>query len=102
LIEHIRTKYEQTERKAMSTPNEPAEDARLYEHQRRVFQVHAGVFAASMALIFVVNLAINAAADITGEWWAWWSVAALLGWGLGVAIHGLVVRMSRPPSVGPA
>ena len=41
------------------------------------------------------------AAGIIGVWWAWWSAWALLGWGLGVSIHGLVVRMSRPRGSGP-
>jgi hypothetical protein len=53
------------------------------------------VFAGSTVIIFLVNLAVNLSADIAGEWWAWWSGLALLGWGLGVTIHGLVVRISR-------
>ncbi|MEM8747579.1 MAG: 2TM domain-containing protein [Actinomycetota bacterium] len=28
--------------------------------------------------------------------WAWWSIWVLLGWGFGIAIHGLGVRLSRP------
>jgi hypothetical protein len=55
------------------------------------------VFAISMVVIFIVNLALNAATGITGEWWAWWSALALVGWGLGVTVHGLVVRTSRSP-----
>ncbi len=87
---------------AAGTPEgQRREEARQYVQQLRVFYVHASVFAAGMGIIFLVNLATNAAAGITGEWWAWWSVWALLGWGLGVAIHGLVVRMSRPHSSSP-
>ena len=67
-----------------------------YPHQRRVFQVHARVFVASIVLIFAVNLALNLATSSTGQWSAWWSIWALLGWGLGVAVHGLVVRLARP------
>lgn len=74
------------------------EAARRYVEQLRVFYIHASVFAVGMIVIFVVNLAINLAAGLTGEWWAWWSGWALIGWGLGVAIHGLVVRLSRPRS----
>lgn len=70
--------------------------APLHLRQRRAFHVHAIVFSISMVVIFTTNLAINAAAGIVGEWWAWWSVAALLGWGLGVTVHGLVVRLARP------
>lgn len=91
----------------MSTSNEASgqldraaaereEAANLYVEQLRAFFVHAGVFAASMVLIFAVNLLTNLSAGIAGEWTAWWSVWALLGWGLGIAIHGLVVRLNRP------
>lgn len=65
-------------------------------HQRRVFQVHARVFVASMVLIFAVNLALNLATSTTGQWSAWWSIWALVGWGLGVAVHGVVVGLARP------
>ena len=64
--------------------------------QLQAFYVHAGVFAGGMLIIFLVNLATNAAAGTTGEWSAWWSAWALIGWGLGIAVHGLVVRLNRP------
>ena len=84
---------------AAGTPvDQRREAARQYVQQLRVFYIHAGVFAVGMVVIFVVNLATNVAAGITGEWWAWWSAWALLGWGVAVAIHGLVVRRSRPKS----
>lgn len=70
------------------------------ERQLRAFQVHAGVFAASMLLIVLLNLVINAAAGITGELRAWWSVYALLGWAIGIAVHGLVVWGSRTSHAG--
>ena len=72
------------------------EAAREYVQNLRVFYAHAAVFAAGMVAIFVVNLATNLAAGITGEWGAWWSAWAFLGWGLGIAVHGLVVRLNRP------
>ncbi|MGI9529178.1 MAG: 2TM domain-containing protein [Acidimicrobiia bacterium] len=78
------------------------EDAREYVQQRRAFHVHAGVEVASMVLIFTVNLAVNLAAGITGHLWAWWSIWALIGGSLAVAVHGLVVRMSRPQISGSA
>jgi hypothetical protein len=74
------------------------EGLREYQHQRRVFQAHSAVFAAGMVAIFAVNLLTNLAAGITGQWSAWWSVWALLGWGLGIAVHGFVVWLSRPAS----
>ncbi|MCP3853170.1 MAG: 2TM domain-containing protein [Actinomycetia bacterium] len=64
--------------------------------QLRVFYVHASVAATGMVLIFIVNLATNVAAGITGEWWAWWSAWAFIGWSLALAVHGLVVRLDRP------
>lgn len=67
--------------------------ARTYVDQLRAFYIHATVFGAGMVVIFVVNLATNAAAGVMGQWWSGW---AFLGWGLGIAIHGLVVRLNRP------
>ncbi len=69
-----------------------------YPDQVRAFQAHAGVFAATMVLIFAVNLAVNLSANIAGQWSAWWSVWALIGWGLGIATHGLVVFLAKPGS----
>lgn len=69
-------------------------DLRL-EHERRALHIHAVVFAGSMLIIILVNAALNAAAGIVAQWWAWWSVLALVGWGLGLSVHGAVVRLSR-------
>ena len=91
----------------MSTPSQssseldPATDeredaARRYVEQLRAFYVHAGVFAAGMLVIVTVNLLTNLSAGSAGEWTAWWSAWALLGWGVGIAVHGLVVRLNRP------
>lgn len=82
-------------------PSEPATaelrvQVERYVEQLQAFRIHAAVFAASMVVIILVNLFINLAAGIAGEWSAWWSGWALLGWGLGLAIHGLVVRLARP------
>ncbi len=67
-----------------------------YLQNRQAFQIHAAVYAAGMVGIFLVNLFTNIAAGITGQWSAWWSAYALVGWGLGVAVHGFVVWLSRP------
>jgi len=81
---------------AGTAENQRREEARQYVQQLRAFYTHAIVFAGSMVIIFLVNLAVNVAAGLTGEWWAWWSGWALIGWAVGLAIHGLVVRMARP------
>lgn len=70
--------------------------ARQHLHERSAFFVHAGVFAAGMIVIVLVNLFTNLAAGVAGEWRAWWSVWALLGWSIGLAVHGTVVRVARP------
>ena len=80
-----------------ATADEREVAARRYVEQLRAFYVHAGVFAATMLVIFTVNLLTNLSAGIAGEWTAWWSVWALLGWSSGIAVHGLVVRLNRPP-----
>ncbi len=72
------------------------EAARLYVRQLQAFYVHAGVFAGGMMIIVLVNLATNVDAGIAGDWRAWWSAWAFIGWGLGIAVHGLVVRLNRP------
>ena len=83
------------------TEEQRLEAARRYVEQLQAFYIHAGVFAAGMVVIFVVNLATNLSAGIAGDWSAWWSAWALIGWGSGIAVHGLVVRLNRPPSSSP-
>ncbi len=67
-----------------------------YAEQLRTFRTHAAVYAAVNLGIFLVNLAINLAAGIADIWWAWWSAWSIIGWGIGLAAHGLVVRGQRP------
>lgn len=86
---------------AGATSDTIRQEARLHIRRRRAFSIHAGVYAASIAVIVAVNAVTNAAAGLTGEWWAWWSVPAVLGWGIGVTVHGLVVRLARPRSGSP-
>lgn len=54
------------------------------------------MIAAGMLVMFSVNLLTNLSAGGASEWTAWWSAWAFLGWGIGIAIHGLVVRLNRP------
>jgi hypothetical protein len=91
----------------MTTPTESASDighaadereeaARRYADQRRAFHGHVGGFATGMFIMFAVNLVTNISAGTAGEWNAWWSVWALLGWSIGIAVHGFVVWLNRP------
>ena len=70
----------------------------LRAQQISVFRVHAAVFAVSTLAIFAVNLLVNLTAGLTSDLSAWWSLWVLIGWGLGIAMHGLVVRLARPAS----
>ena len=70
--------------------------AKEYVKQLQAFLIHTAVFGASMVVIFLVNLVTNISADLTGQWSAWWSMWAFIGWGAGIAAHGLVVRLNRP------
>ena len=76
-------------------------DATTYQEQLRVAAVHATVFAIGITAITLINLIINLSAGLTGELTAWWSLWALAGWGLGVTVHLLVVRLTRPTSSNP-
>lgn len=49
-----------------------------------------------MVVILLVNLLTNKSVGITGgEWSAWRSAWALIGWGLAAAAHGLVLQLAR-------
>jgi len=99
-LENERTETVATPTEAPSQIDQTAEEreeaARRYVEQLRAFSVHAAVFAGSMTVIFVVNLLTNLSAGIAREWSSWWSIWALIGWGAGIAVHGLVVRLNRP------
>jgi hypothetical protein len=84
------------------TSDEREQAARLYVDQLRAFYIHACMFAVGMLVIFAVNLLTNFSAGIAGDWTAWWSAWAFLGWGLGIAVHGLVVRLNRPTPSTPS
>lgn len=80
-----------------TTPNSDttaaAEAQRAKETQ--AFRIHAVVFAASMTLIIAVNLLTNLSAGTAGQWSSWWSLWALIGWGAGLTVHGLVVKLAH-------
>ncbi len=81
---------------------ERVEAAEQYVEQLRVFYAHAAVHALSMIVIVLVNLVTNLYAGTAGQWSAWWSIWAFVGWIAGLAVHGLVVWLNRPPSSGPS
>ena len=76
--------------------DERREAAKRYAEQLRGFYGHVGGFATGMFIMFAVNLVTNISAGTAGDWNAWWSVWALLGWGIGIAVHGLVVWLNHP------
>jgi len=85
----------------ISANNQRREDARRYLEQERAFRVHAVVAACSLVVIVAVNAFVNAGTGIAGDWWAWWSLWAVLGWGIGIAIHGTAVRLARHQLASP-
>ena len=78
-----------------ATAATPEQTARHVE-QTQAFHAHAAVFALSMTAIFAVNLLTNLAAGTASDWPAWWSAYALIGWSLGLGIHGFVVWLATP------
>ena len=76
--------------------SEREEAARRYVEQLRAFYVHASIFGATTFLMFAANLLVNLSEGIAGEWSAWWSAWAFVGWGFGIAVHGAVVWFNRP------
>ncbi|MEL6890449.1 MAG: 2TM domain-containing protein [Actinomycetota bacterium] len=91
-------------RSPRSQPDERLEAASRWAEQRHAFFGHAGGFATGMFIMFAVNLATTLSAGTAGDWNAWWSAWALVGWSSGLAVHGLVVWLNRPsialPTVG--
>lgn len=81
-LEHARDEREQTTEE--------------YVEHLRAFYAHAGVFVGVTTIVVMVNLFTNLSAGVAGEWSAWWSVWAFLGSGIGLAVHGFVVRLNRP------
>ena len=80
---------------------EREEATRRYADQLRAFRGHVGGYVTGMFIMFAVNLVTNISAGTAGEWNAWWSVWALLGWSIGIAVHGFVVWLNRPSFTSP-
>ena len=57
--------------------------ARSRVRQIKGFYIHAAVYVLVNAFLVLVNLGTTRA--------GWWSVWPLLGWGIGLAAHGLAV-----------
>lgn len=82
------------------TDGSPEDPAAVYARQVQAFRAHAMVFVVSISCIVGVNLLVNLDAGTTGDWSAWWARWAFFGSGAGVAVHGMVVRLNRPPEPG--
>lgn len=85
-----------TSSESIEASDERDQAARDYVEQLRAFYAHAGVFVGVLIIVVTVNLLTNVSAGIAGEWSAWWSIWAFLGSGIGLAVHGFVVRLNRP------
>jgi hypothetical protein len=74
----------------VATPEERAryERARRRVREIRAFYLHAIVFVAVNVLLHVINFV-----TAPGVYWAFWP---LLGWGIGLAAHGLVTYRRAP------
>lgn len=59
------------------------------KHITRAFVLHLAVYLLVSGLLIVLNLAT---ARSSGTFWFQWPV---LGWGIGIAIHGLVTHWAR-------
>ena len=57
--------------------------AKMRIEEIKAFYVHAGIYAVVNFVLVVIN--VMDADDV------WWSLLAILGWGIGLLIHGLSV-----------
>ncbi|MES2035826.1 MAG: 2TM domain-containing protein [Pseudomonadota bacterium] len=77
---------------AMDTPRTdvPADEALALAHVRKVkdFYIHLSQYAIFVPMLFAINYLTS-----TVYWWAIWPA---LGWGVGVAAHGLAVFSAVP------
>jgi hypothetical protein len=87
------------------TVGAPHDDDVRTQQQVQAFRIHVVVFTGGIVMMFLVNLLTSLQGGITGQWSAWWSAWALIGWGTGIAVHGVVVwstlssrAMSHPPT----
>lgn len=75
---------------SVSRPNEREryERARRRVREIRAFYIHVAVFVPVNALLHVINFVAT-----PGLYWAFWP---LLGWGIGLLAHGLVMYRWTP------
>lgn len=66
------------------SPDQARIEAREYVSAIRGLYIHAIVFAAVLAALFLVNLTTGP------EWWVHW---VLIGWGIGLAAHLFAVTL---------
>ena len=66
-------------------PDLTSEEREAMEYVRDIksFYMHAAMYGAVMVLLMIINLATS-----PGYFWAIWP---MLGWGIGIAAHGLSV-----------
>lgn len=94
------TRWPFTNRKRSHDNHRPAPDGRgrrQHKRQVRAFQTHAAVAAGTLTLILAVNLLTNLSTGTAGDFSAWRSLWALVGWIPGLGVHGLV-WLTRPRS----
>jgi hypothetical protein len=60
-----------------------ADQQRKLEEAREAFTAHAALYVLVMAALLVLNL------FLTGFWW---SIVVLVGWGIVLALHYLILR----------
>jgi 2TM domain-containing protein len=65
----------------MMTDQEILRMARVRTYAKLGFYIHASIFVVVMLVLFAINSLVSSKP---------WSLYPLLGWGLGVAIHGIV------------
>ena len=79
--------------------NDPRRRAARQAALRRSVQIHLGGYAAMVAIVLTVWLAVGVTA---GEWY-FWPIWPILGAGIGVVAHTVTARSARPGShSGPA
>ena len=74
--------------------NDPRRRAAQQAALRRSVQIHLGGYAAMVAIVLTVWLAVGVTA---GEWY-FWPIWPILGAGIGVVAHAVTARSARPGS----
>lgn len=69
-------------------------------HRQPSFRVHAAITLASLAVVFATNLLVNLEAGLAGQLGAWWTLWAVLGTSIGLAVHATVLWLNSPVEAG--